>query len=107
MPMKNTKKQGKLRFIVFKSKYGYEGICLEIDERVIEKTMEKASERIFEVAKDTLKMVAKGEISEKHLNERALLKYYFLWYFGALLSSVLNWRDLSITQMSIRKAYGV
>jgi hypothetical protein len=87
----NTKKFGKLRFVVYKEKNQFVGVCLELDEIVIENSIEKAANRIFEASKGYVETVIKENLSDELLNQRAPIKYYIKYYTSKIK------RDMSKT----------
>ena len=84
----NTKKFGKLRFVVYKSKDQYIGVCLELDEVITEESIEKAANRIIEACKGYVETVIKENLSDDLLNQRAPLKYYIRYYLGNFTQNI-------------------
>ena len=78
----NTKEFGKLRFVVYKSKSQYVGVCLELDEIIVEDSIDKAANRLIEASKGYVETVIKENLSDDFLNQRAPLQYYIRYYLG-------------------------
>jgi len=96
--MKNTKDKGKIRFLIYRSKHQYIGVCFELG--IIEEAddEEKLIYRLKNGAQAMVKAVAENGLDDSHLNKNVSLKYYLYWY----LSIFLKLRDSLILEQSKR-----
>lgn len=83
--MKNRIEGGQLRFLVYKSKENYIGICFELgiveeaaDFKVVLSKMKNGAEAM-------LKAIQENKLDETHLNKRVSFKYELIWYLSVLL----------------------
>ena len=74
--------------MIYKSGEFFVGVCLELDERVFEKTAELAQQHIISIAKSYVDLACKNKIAEKQLNHWPQLKYSLIWYLGPVLNRI-------------------
>lgn len=104
--MKNTIKKGKIRFLVYKNKDLYTGVCFELGLVEQEKTKEKVFKRLKNGANAMLTAINEKELDETHINKSVSLKYELFWYFSFLLkikdllvledSDIINFKNYSL-----------
>jgi hypothetical protein len=80
--MKNTKKEGKLRFLVYKSGAGYVGVCFELGIVEEEADLNQLFYRLRNGAEAMVKAVVENNLDETHLNKKVGFKYEFMWHLG-------------------------
>ena len=76
--MKNTKKQGFLRFIIYKRPKDklYTGVCLDLDIVEQSENMERLKKSLVEAAFGYVEAVCEKDLSEQLLNHPAPKKYW-------------------------------
>ncbi len=88
--MKNTTKQGKLRFLIYGSKNKYIGICYELGMVEQGQTINEVQHRLTNGAKAIIETCIKEKLSNKILNQKPPLKYLFEFHFILFLMSLSN-----------------
>jgi hypothetical protein len=83
--MKNTKEDGKLRFLIYKSTANYVGVCFELGLVEEEEDLKKLIYRLKNGAEATVKAIVDNNLDETHLNKKVPLKYELMWYLGAII----------------------
>jgi len=83
--MKNTKKEGQLRFLVYKSGVNYVGVCFELGIVEEEADLDKLFYRLRNGAEALVRAVVENDLDETHLNKKVSFKYELIWYLGWLL----------------------
>lgn len=84
--MKNTKDKGKLRFLIYKSKNNYVGICFELGIIEEEENLNKLIHRLRNGSEAIVKAVMKNNLDDSHFNKVVAMKYYFIWYLGWIIN---------------------
>lgn len=96
--MKNTKKQGKLRFLIYGSKNHYIGICYELGLVEEGNSINQVKYRLSNGAKAIFETCLKESLPDDILNSRPPLKYAFIFFAIPFIFPFLNFisqlRDL-------------
>lgn len=104
--MKNTKEKGKLRFLIYKSKDKYIGVCFELGIVEEEENVDNLINRLKNGSEAVVKAVVKNNLDASHLNKGVALKYELIWYLGWVikfkdgfnlkeLRPISNFKDIS------------
>lgn len=83
--MKNTKKEGKLRFLIYKSTDHYVGVCFELGLVEEEQDFKQLMYRLKNGAEASVKAIMENNLDETYLNQKVSFKYEFMWYLGWMM----------------------
>lgn len=103
--MKNTLKKVQFRMMIYKRHSEYVGICYETGWVEVHSTKEEAINHLTNGVKALLETSLKNKLSEKNINRRPPLKYFFIFHILPhilpIIASFKNSFDFSFINESI------
>lgn len=93
---------------VYKSGTQYIGVCLELNVIVWEQTQKDAIIHLLKASAGYLKTVLNENLPNSLLNEKVALKYYFIYYTGMLINTILKLKNFfSVEVPMVDGRYGI